>query len=182
MKLIKYISLIIACLYLVSCGGSGSKSSEVTSGSSIVKITIGQRDSGKYVSSSQPSTTPLISCVLIRVSASDMATVEREVCGVSGERVQVVLEIPIGLNRHFEIIARGASGADECYGNTYADLGEGPAEVMIYMVCEDREAPVFEGIKTAVALTANTVQLGWMSATDNQTPANAMIYSIYRDN
>ncbi len=115
--------LPVFLLFLAGCGsdirGGGSE------GATEVTINMGSPEAVRGITtsprtSSVPST---VQSIKVKVSASDMSTVEKTVTVVSGqESVQVSIIITNGSGRQFEVFAYDSSSALKYYGYDSSDL------------------------------------------------------------
>ncbi len=180
MRYLLFLNLIILLLMNVSCGSGGSSAgNSSSSGTTAVEINIGQRGSGSATDSSLSTIPPSVSYIGIRVSGPGMKT-RTKVVNIADILEKIVLNIPSGLNRHFEVSAFDENQVMLFYGNTYANLFGKPVKVTVLMVESDFEAPLFNGLKSGSAVPDDAVELLWDAASDNKTPPEAMMYLVYQ--
>lgn len=123
------------CMMNISCGSNGSSGS--SSGSTAVTIRFGQSGAsaksiaGAVNSSTLPSG---VTTIRVTVSASDMATIVKEVSVAEQSSVTITIDIPNGPNRRILVEALDASGKVLYRGESVVNLGGKPLQLTISMV------------------------------------------------
>ncbi|MBF0518280.1 MAG: hypothetical protein HQK92_00995 [Nitrospirae bacterium] len=157
MKNLLLTSLVIIFVSLTSCGNGGDGSSGASSGSSSdsksssgsgssastnsaqtpVTITLGSGTTSsslaKNFSTMSASIPSNITTITIKVSASDMTTIEQSVSVAGQSSVTTTLYVPNGSNRYFEVLALDSSSAVKYKGYTTSDLSGASVTLSISM-------------------------------------------------
>jgi hypothetical protein len=176
---------ILALLVImnINCGGGGG-SATISSGKTTVTIALGQTrtasDSQKGLLKESSTIPSSVVSVRFRISAPDMATIERTVAVAGKTTISESFEVPNGANRDFVVEALDASDFIRFRGETFVPMLNGQQVFLsIVMVSTDHTAPAFGGITSATAVSTTEIQLAWAPATDNITPQDQIQYLIY---
>ncbi|OGW38267.1 MAG: hypothetical protein A2Y97_04595 [Nitrospirae bacterium RBG_13_39_12] len=149
------IILFLALLTVnVNCGGGGGDSGSSadgtggnTSGTSLVRITIGsssvsQTASNKVVSDISAAGIPSnIYKIVFTISGPDMSTIIKEVLVEGQTSITETFSVPNGKNRHFLVEAEDIFGNVVFHGFTDVDLNGDEVTFTIYMTAVDEIAP-----------------------------------------
>lgn len=117
--------------------------------------------------------------ILFTISAPDMTTITRIVPVTDQAFITEFFTVPNGNNRHFVIEAKNSSGVTlyRPLREFYANLDGQPVTLTIDM--KDAAAPSFNGLLSAMPVSATQIDLAWSPASDNlSSPAN-ISYQIY---
>jgi hypothetical protein len=152
MKKFLLIILVLSLFTIeINCSGSHSGSkSEAISGTSFVKITIGNSDTTKTSRLSSKGFAPDVGILAIpsnvyklvfTIAAPDMPTIVKEVIVAGQSSITETFDVPNGNNRYFLVEAKNASGIVLYRGSITANLTGEPVSLTIFMTALDVTPP-----------------------------------------
>ena len=198
-KISNFIIIAFALMILTSCGdGGGDGSSSLSSGSSLVTITVG--DGGQTASLKIQKNTLLawairhindlvrpnaaiaaipaeVATIAFTISASDIETIRKDVPVLGQTSITETFTVPNGSNRFFLVEAKDAGGVLYYSGSTYADLNGGTVTLNIIMAAILPVGSMVGGV-TVTAASSSQIDISWTPAT---YPGYITSYVIYRN-